>query len=368
MNPDIPSTACTAELSILQSAVENANEAFVTIDQDSTVIFFNKAAEQLFGYGRAEVIGKNLGQILGPACRAGHDRAVAAYVQTGQAKLIGHETEFTIMRKNGENFSASISFSVAKVDGNLFFTGIIRDLTETKALQEQIINAERLAALGQAVAEINHEIKNPLAMIGGFANQLKKNTDNPKNREKIEIIVTEVQRLENLLVELKNLYSPKALQIEKINVSAMLHEILALVAEECRNRGINIEFNAENDENIIIEGDKQKLKQVLLNVIKNSMEAMSEGGNLLIKATATAKDVEISVIDEGPGIPAETQKQIFKPFFTTKKKGTGLGLCVSKRIIEDHKGSTFTLESEEGKGTTVKINMQRQRSVEECQI
>lgn len=360
-------TECSAELSILKSAVESANEAFVTIDQDSTVFFYNKAAENLFGFKREEVIGKNLGLILGPSCRAGHDRAVAEYIQTGQARLIGHVTEFTIMRKNGDTFPASISFSVAKLGNRPFFTGIIRDLTETKALQEQIINAERLAALGQAVAEINHEIKNPLAMIGGFARQLKKGVVDPKHHEKIDIIVTEVQRLESLLAELKHLYAPKALQVAKINLHALLKDVVALIAEECRNKGINVTLNAAA-EDIIIEGDQEKLKQVLLNLIKNGIEAQTAGGNLIINATATDKDVEISIIDEGPGIPAATQKDLFKPFFTTKKKGTGLGLCISKRIIEDHKGSTLTLESAEGKGTTVKINMLRQRAVEECPI
>lgn len=367
MKPLSPSSTCNAELSIITSAVENANEAFVTIDQDSTVVFFNKAAEQIFGHDRSEVLGRNLGLILGPSCRAGHDRAVALYVKTGQARLIGHETEFAIMHKSGATFPGSISFSVAKVDDRLFFTGIIRDLTETKALQEQIINAERLAALGQAVAEINHEIKNPLAIIGGFARQLKKATDDQKYLDKIDMIVTEVQRLESLLVELKHLYAPKALQIAKIKVSDLLNDVIALVTEDGRNKGINIALNAAQ-EDIIIEGDQEKLKQVLLNLIKNGIEAQTEGGNLTVNATATDKDVEISIIDEGPGIPQETQKNIFKPFFTTKKKGTGLGLCISKRIIEDHKGSTLSLESSAGKGTTVKINMLRSQQVEECQL
>ena len=154
-----------SELSILRGAIENTNEAFVTIDQDHTVIFFTRTAEKIFGYDRNEVIGHDLDVVLGPRCREGHRQAVARYLKTRDPRLIGHETEFVATRKNGETFPASISFSVSEINGKLFFTGIVRDVTETKALQERIIKSERLAALGQVVAEITHEIKNPLIRI-----------------------------------------------------------------------------------------------------------------------------------------------------------------------------------------------------------
>jgi len=193
---------CGTALGILKGAIENTNEAFVTIDQDSRVIIFNRAAEQIFGYSRDEIIGRDLADILGPGCREGHQMAVARYVKTGEAKLIGHETQFNAMRKNGESFPAAISFSVVEINSDLFFTGIIRDMTETLALQEKVIAGERLAALGQAVAEISHEIKNPLLLIGGFARQLLKSDLNAKDRHKLKIIAEEVKRLEKLLAEM----------------------------------------------------------------------------------------------------------------------------------------------------------------------
>lgn len=182
MTKDDDTAGSAMEFEILKGAVENTNEAFVTIDHESTVILFNKAAERMFGYSRDEVIGRDLGMILTPMCQDSHQQAVTRYMKTRRTKLIGHESELSVTRKNGEIFPASISFSVAEVDGKLFFTGIIRDLTETKALQEKLIQSERLAALGQAVAEISHEIKNPLIMIGGFAGQLLKKAADEKDQ------------------------------------------------------------------------------------------------------------------------------------------------------------------------------------------
>ncbi|MCJ7595165.1 MAG: PAS domain S-box protein [Desulfobacterales bacterium] len=183
------------ELALLKVAVENTNEAFVTIDETHRVFFFNKAAERIFGYNRDEVIGHDLDVIMSPRCSRNHREAVDRYVATKVPRRIGHDTEILATRKNGETFPANISFSVAEVGGRLYFTGIVRDLTETKALQERIIQSERLAALGQVVAEITHEIKNPLMLIGGFARQMTKQVNEEKSLEKLNVIVSEVARL-----------------------------------------------------------------------------------------------------------------------------------------------------------------------------
>ncbi len=343
---------------ILKGAVENTNEAFVTIDQQSNVIFFNKAAEKLFGYSRDEVIGKDLSLILSPACREGHNKAVAKYIKTREAVRIGHESELTVTRKNGETFPASISFSMAELDGALFFTGIIRDLTETKELQERIIQSERLAALGQTVAEISHEIKNPLMMIGGFAKQLLKKATDPKDKSKLTIIASEVDRLEELLSGLKELYRPRPLNLQKIDLIALLQEVVSLARAWIKENGIDIRLDIA-PQRVCVESNPSKLKQVLLNLIKNSIEALPEGGAITVTLKDDEGKVLTTIADAGTGIPAEIKEKMFSPFFTTKKHGTGLGLCITKRIIEEHPGGTFAIESEEGKGTVVTIGLTR---------
>ncbi len=267
------------EAIILREATENTNEGFVTIDEHHQVIIFNKAAEKIFGYSREEVIGKDLGLILSPECETGHKQAVSRFLETRKSKLIGHQTEFLTSRRNGEKTPISISFSVSEIEGKLFFTGIVRDLTETKALEEQVARSERLATLGQLVAEITHEIKNPLIMIGGFANQLSRTIQDEKSRSKLKIITDEVQRLENLIRELKEVYHPQKLNFEQVNINALLKEIFSLSKEDCKVADITLQIETP-EEPLFVEGDPEKLKQVFLNLVKNAMEAMEGGGQL----------------------------------------------------------------------------------------
>ena len=343
-------------LTILQGAIENTNEGFVTIDENHRVVIFNREAERIFGINREEILGKDLGVILSPQCSQGHRKAVARYMDTRKPRLIGHQSEFMTARQNGEWFPLSISFSVSNIGKNTFFTGIIRDLTETKALQEQVLKSERLAALGQLVAEVSHEIKNPLVMIGGYARQLLRSAQDPKGLSKLQIIVDEVRRLEILIGELRDLYRPKALSLETIDIDVLLKAVRDLIQEDARNKQIDLVLEIPPAP-VMVEGDQDKLKQVILNLSRNGMEAMDQGGKLTIRAQCLEDQVEITVTDEGPGIPEPELEKIFVPFYTTKKQGTGLGLSVSKRIIEEHPGCSFSLASSQGKGAVAKITM-----------
>lgn len=344
------------EVTILKRAVENTNEAFVTIDRYHKVLFFNRAAEKIFGYSREEVIGNDLNAIMAPTCSRNHREAVDRYIKTGIPKRIGHESELLATRKDGTTFPANISFSVSKVNGDLYFTGIVRDMTETKALQERILKSERLAALGQFVAEITHEIKNPLMMIGGFVRQIIKKTKNEQTLTKLNIISDEVRRLEELLKELRGYYLHRTLDLEEMNVIGMLQEVYDLVKEDCERKKIETDFRMPG-KSLFIRGDKDKLKQVILNLVKNAIDAMEEGGRLVIAQTLSGGQIDITIRDNGCGIPEENRERIFSPFFTTKKHGTGLGLNISKSIIEEHEGGAMTMTSEVGKGTTFKITL-----------
>ena len=346
----------SSRIAVLEKAVENSNEAFVTIDARHRVVFFNKAAERIFGFQREEVVGHDLDVIMAPTCSRNHRDAVARYLETGVPRRIGHDTEIIATRKSGETFPANISFSVSEVEGNTYFTGIVRDLTETKALQERIMKSERLAALGQVVAEISHEIKNPLMMIGGFARQLAGEARDEKSLAKLNIIVKEVARLENLLSELRDLYLPRTLDNREMDINELLKEVYDLVRDECEASNIQMLFRPGAGK-MGVTGDREKLKQVLLNLAKNAAEAMREGGKITISTSRKENKVEVSVEDEGCGISEEEREKIFLPFFTTKKGGTGLGLSVSKCIVEDHPDSSLTFESRKGKGTVFKVTM-----------
>ena len=341
------------ELAILKGSIENANEAFVTIDENHKVLFFNKAAEKIFGYDKNEVLGRDLNVIMSPGCSQNHRQAVNRYVKKREPKLIGHATEIMAVRKDGEPFPAEISFSVSEVNGILYFTGIVRDLTETKELLGQIARSERLAALGQFVAEVTHEIKNPLMVIGGFAHQVAQNTSDEKSLSKLNVILNETMRLERLVKELREFYLPSNLTYERIDINDLLRDTYSLVKNDCKRNGIKIDLISEGES--FIEGDRDKIKQVLLNLFNNSIEAMEGGGILSIRSKLARNKVEITITDDGCGIPEKDQEKIFSPFFTTKSHGTGLGLSISKSIIESHNGTLICLKKAKGKGTVFKI-------------
>ncbi len=350
------------EAEILKLAVENTTEAFVTIDENHRILFFNKAAERLFGYERKEVLGRSLDIILGDKCRKGHRAAVDRYLNGEKKELTHQEQEFVITRKGGKTLPVVFSFSVALLNGKHYFTAIIKDISDLRACHERVVRSERLAALGQLVAEIVHEIRNPLMLIGGFTRQLKRVVKDRKSEAKLEIILQEVERLESLLTELKELYIPKEIEFSVFDINGLLKELYLLVADDCKNKNIEIHLNADADQ-ALVEGDREKIKQVFLNLIKNAVEAQEKGGILRIESRKGEKYVDVLITDNGPGIPEEYREKVFSPFFTTKKYGTGLGLSISKRIIDQHPGCSISLISEQGGGATFKVSIPLARDV-----
>jgi len=167
-----------------------------------------------------------------------------------------------------------------------------------------------------------------------------------------------VRRLEGLLSEMRDYYTPREMNCEPVDILQVFKEILDPLSEEFKSRGIEVETSIAEDVKWV-EGDPRKLKQVFLNLVKNAMEAMKDGGAIRVSASPSDDLVEIKVADEGHGISEKDKDKLFTPFFTTKSKGTGLGLCVVKRIVEQHKNGSISLESEEGRGTVFTVRLPR---------
>ena len=346
------------DLRILTRAVESAGEGFVTIDEDHRVVFFNRAAEKLFGYRREEVLGRDLNDILSPSCSTDHRAAVDRYLRSRRKRLRGHARELTAVKKGGQAFPCSISFSVSRMNGRTFFTGIVRDLSETKALENEVAKRERLAELGRMVAEINHEIRNPLMIIGGFVNRLSRSDSalDAKTRERTSMISAEVRRLEKLLDDLRELYLPHKLRQRPFDLTGLLREIHLFAQEACGENRIRLEWT-QDTEPLPVKADRGKLKQVLINLVCNALEAMGEQGVLRMGASRQDGRVRLWISDNGPGIPDKLMTRVFDPFFTTKKGGSGLGLPLCRRFVEDHKGWSMHLKSRVGEGTDVRVDI-----------
>lgn len=220
--------------------------------------------------------------------------------------------------------------------------------------QGRLIRAERLGAIGEATAKVCHEIKNRLVIIGGFSRQLMQRVpEGAKERAKLDIIVEEVSRLESLLAEVSNFSKPSRLELRPVDVNDLLTRLHTLLGEQLASQGIQLRLSIAPSIPAVL-GDSQKLEQVLINLIKNAGEAMPEMGTITLAARRESDWVCLEVMDTGEGIPAESLEEIFIPFFTTKKKGSGLGLSVCRKIVQDH-GGHIEVTSKPAEGSTFAV-------------
>jgi len=222
--------------------------------------------------------------------------------------------------------------------------------------QERLMHSERFAAVGEAAAYVSHEIKNPLMVIGGLAHQVERRlAADAAAQEKLRVIQKEVKRLENFLGELRDFTRPVHPRKEEIDLNQLVRDIEALMAEAALEKGIIVEDHLD-PLLPFIEADPNQLEQVMVNLIKNALEASDPPGRIIMSTGSQDARVWFSVQDTGKGMPPEVMEKIFHPFFTTKEKGTGLGLAVIHKIITDHHG-TITVDSTTGKGSIFTIRL-----------
>jgi len=224
--------------------------------------------------------------------------------------------------------------------------------------QERLLRSERFAAVGEAAAYVSHEIKNPLMVIGGMASQVERRLpEDPSSQEKLRIIQTEVKRLESFLGELRDFLRPVPPNKQEIDLNQVIREVKALMEEAIREKGIRLEDQL-HPEPIAVSADPNQLKQVLLNLVKNALEATDDRGAILVSSGTDDGQVWFSVQDTGRGMSEDVREKIFHPFYTTKEKGTGLGLAVINKIVTDHHGA-ITVSSIAGSGSTFTVRLPR---------
>jgi len=218
--------------------------------------------------------------------------------------------------------------------------------------QRELVSAERLAAVGEMAARVSHEIRNPLATVGGFARSISKNPDDAVGvARKTGIIVDEVTRLEELLNDLVDMARPRALDLQPQSINALVSHAILLADSDVQAHKVQVEKNFDEELPPILV-DRSRVLQAILNIVRNGAQAMAEGGVLRIatRRSESGEWAQIEIHDEGSGISGHGLKHVFDPFFSTKLKGSGLGLAITRRIIQDHDGE-IDVFSEPGEGT-----------------
>ena len=227
------------------------------------------------------------------------------------------------------------------------------------AIEEQLRRSEKLSTLGEMAAVLAHEIRNPLGSIRGTAEILRDDyrPGDPKH-EFIEIQIKETERLNHVVEDFLRMARQQPMELHDCSIREELETIVTLVAKDAQDRGVSLRLEPSTGEAVIL-GDGEKLRQAFLNIIINALQATPSGGSVGIACRRTATGHEIRFVDSGSGIAAEALTKIFEPFYTTKPDGTGLGLAVTRKIIEGH-GGTLEIESENGTGTTVSVCLPHQ--------
>ncbi|SFS65493.1 PAS domain S-box protein [Paenibacillus sp. BC26] len=342
-----------AKTSQLESFINHNADSIIIFNNDCLVQRVNETFEHVFGWSKELIIGNVIFML--PIIPVESINDVANYyerVSNGQTVVGGIET--VLIRKNGEAMNVILTASPI-LDGRDNQNGwsvTIRDITEWKAAQEHMKNAEKLSVAGQLAAGIAHEIRNPITSIKGFVQLMKAGFG--EKQMYFDIMTSEIDRIELILSELLILAKPQTIKYERKDIRVLLSQVMTLLDSQANLN--NIQFTTEYKPGVThLYCDENQLKQVFINFIKNSIESMPNGGNIIIQIKSdTDQELSIRLIDEGCGIPKEVLSKLGLPFYTTKDTGTGLGFMVSKKIIENHAGR-IKVESEVDKGTVIEI-------------
>ena len=333
---------------LLRGIVESATDAIIAIDETHRIILYNLAAEEIFGYQVEEALGKDLALLLPPEVADKHRHYVEEFLKTGKSPVLGKVVEGKARRKDGTIFPVQISRSATRINRHWVFTAIVRDISAQKEMEKRLLESEKMAAAGMAVSRIVHEIKNPLVAIGGLVLSLYKKENDPEKKKKLSLILKEVERLEKLLLDVSNFAKPLKLEKKRLDLVTLCQEALEVYRPRLEEEGIQIKCVAPQ-ERVEVLVDETRFKEVLFNLFQNALEAMAgRGGELTVEIRPQGDKVIISVRDTGPGIPEEVLKQLFTPFFTTKRRGTGLGLSISLKIVKAHGGHLYARNHPDG--------------------
>jgi two-component system, LuxR family, sensor kinase FixL len=337
-----------------RSVVESAVDGIVVIDAKGHIEAFNPAAEKLFGYMEAELLGRNVSVLMPPPYRDEHDAYLARYLATGVQKIIGSGREVTGRRRDGSTFPFHLSVGEMVTGDERRFTGILHDLTARVRMEQQVREQAALASLGEMAALIAHEVKNPLAGIRGAVQVIGGRLPaDSRDAAVAKEIVARIDGLNDLVKDLLLFARPPRPRLQPVNLRALVSSTASLLAEDPAVAGVRVDVHGTARP---VMADSELLKIVFVNLLVNGAQAMQGKGVIQVSVVSVDSQCQLSFHDSGPGIPADIREKIFTPFFTTKPAGSGLGLPTAKRLIEAHAG-TIRIECPADGGTTVTVHL-----------
>lgn len=348
-----------------QAIVDAAAEGIAIIDERGFIDAFNPSAERMFGYRAHEVIGRNVSMLMPSPFRDEHDEYLERYLETGVAKIIGIGREVVGVRKDGSYFPMDLAISEVQDGDRRYFAGILRDISERKLAEKNMVQQEKLVAVGQLASGVAHEVGNPLASISAVVQGVIRKIDEPALIERLRLVEKHIHRISNTLQEMVRFSRPPQAVWARCNLNDVIRDAIAIVRHDNRARrtAINLELSALPETYAMPD----LLSQVFLNLALNAFDAVELAPELdAPELTVTSRSysqgaearIEVVFEDNGVGIAPEVVPRLIEPFFTTKDvgRGTGLGLAVSYRVVVDH-GGQLRVEGRLGEGARFFIDL-----------
>jgi two-component system sensor kinase FixL len=349
----------------LNSVLDTVPDATVVIKPDGTMTSFNAAAVRQFGYRQEEVLGQNVKMLMPSPYREQHDGYLQRYLNTGEKRIIGTDRVVVGRRKDGSTFPMSLAVGETRSEGQVHFTGFIRDLTERQeaaarldAAQGELARLSRLNELGEMASTLAHELNQPLSAVANYVQGSAKIAAKLPGEEAtmltgaLQEAAKQTLRAGSIISHLREFVTRGATERQVHDIKSLIEEAGALALIGSRERGIRTEFDfrAEHEQVLV---DRIQIQQVLTNLMRNAIEAMkdAERRDLTVRTLTGTGQVVVEVADTGPGISEEVASRLFQPFVTTKSGGMGVGLSISRRIIRSHGGDLTVRRNQSGGAT-----------------
>jgi two-component system sensor kinase FixL len=356
----------------LRSILETVPDAMVVIDEEARIRSFSATAVRQFGYAPEEVVGRNISLLMPEPYRSRHDAYMARYLATGERRIIGIGRVVVGQRRNGSTFPMELSVGEMRSSGARYFTGFIRDLTESRRtetrlqeLQSELVHMSRFTALGEMASTLAHEINQPLTAIASYLKGCRRLLERMQGPEVAMLAdavgqaADQALRAGQVIRHLREFVARGEGERHIEGLPKLVEEASALALVSAKERGVHVTFALDPEASLVL-ADRIQVQQVLLNLIRNAIEAMQDAPRRQLHVTTRALPdeglVEVGVADTGPGLAPEVAERLFQPFVTTKAHGMGVGLSICRTIVEAH-GGKIRAESRPGEGTQFRFTL-----------